>query len=82
MGVTQGLLAKMVVDNTPDDMRETAFGFFNFSQGLAFLIANIIAGYMWDRHGSAVTFYIGIFFSFIACAAVVGMAYHTKMQRS
>ncbi|MFC3052400.1 MFS transporter [Kordiimonas pumila] len=79
MGVTQGLLAKMVADSAPEDIRGTAFGFFNFSQGIAFLIANILAGYMWDQHGSAVTFYIGICFSLIACTTVIGMAYRSKM---
>ena len=34
MGMTQGLLATMVADTAPEDLRGTAFGFFNLFAGL------------------------------------------------
>jgi hypothetical protein len=40
MGATQGLLATMVVDAAPADLRRTAFGFFNLLSGLMTLIAS------------------------------------------
>lgn len=59
MGMTQGLLATMVADAAPATMRGTAFGFFSLASGVAMLIASVLAGLLWDRLGSAVTFYAG-----------------------
>ena len=59
MGMTQGLLATMVADTAPDDLRGSAFGFFNLVSGLAMLFASVLAGLLWDEVGSAATFYSG-----------------------
>lgn len=59
MGITQGLLATMVADAAPADLRGTAYGFFNLMCGLAMLVASGLAGWLWDRHGAAYTFYAG-----------------------
>ena len=66
MGITQGLLARMVADVTPADLRGTAYGFFNLMSGLAMLIASVLAGLLWDRLGAAFTFYAGATFCVIA----------------
>ena len=66
MGLTQGLLAAMVADNAPDDLRGTAFGFFNLVSGVALLVASAIAGLLWDSLGPAWTFYAGAGFSLVA----------------
>lgn len=65
MGMTQGLLAKMVADTTPGDLRGTAYGFFNLVSGIAMLIASVLAGLLWDRFGAAFTFYAGAGFCLI-----------------
>jgi MFS family permease len=62
MGMTQGLLAKMVADTAPKDLRGTAYGFFNLVSGIAMLIASILAGLLWDRYGASFTFYAGAAF--------------------
>ena len=59
MGMTQGLLATMVADTAPDDLRGTAFGFFNLASGLALLLASTLAGLLWDSWGAPATFYAG-----------------------
>jgi len=59
MGMTQGLLAKMVSDTTPKDLLGTAYGFFNLVSGIAMLIASTLAGLLWDIFGAAFTFYTG-----------------------
>jgi MFS family permease len=59
MGMTQGLLLTMVADTAPADLRGTAYGFFNLVSGVALLLASAIAGWLWDRHGAAATFYAG-----------------------
>ena len=66
MGITQGLLATMVAENAPQDLRGTAFGLFNLVTGLAMLIASGLAGYFWDQWGSSSTFYLGAAFSSLA----------------
>lgn len=66
MGMTQGLLAAMVADTAPHDLRGTAFGFFNLVSGVAMLVASVLAGWLWDRHGPAFTFYGGAVFGALA----------------
>lgn len=78
MGMTQGLLATMVADRAPSDLRGTAYGCFSLACGLAMLMASILAGYLWDRLGAAFTFYAGAVFSGLAivalCRAPIGSA--------
>jgi MFS family permease len=62
MGITQGLLATMVADTAPADLRGTAYGFFNLIGGLAMLLASTLAGLLWDRLGASYTFYAGASF--------------------
>jgi MFS family permease len=66
MGMTQGLLAAMVAETAPADLRGTAFGFFNLFSGLALLAASVIAGLLWQRIGSSGTFVAGASFAGLA----------------
>jgi MFS family permease len=66
MGMTQGLLATMVANTAPENLRGTAFGFFNLASGIAMLCASVLAGLLWDELGAATTFYGGVVFSVIA----------------
>ncbi|RJG04949.1 MFS transporter [Noviherbaspirillum cavernae] len=66
MAATQGLLAAMVADAAPADLRGTAFGLFNLGSGLAMLAASVLAGLLWDRLGPAATFQAGAVFAGIA----------------
>jgi len=66
MGMTQGLLATMVADTAPSDLRGTAFGFFNLVSGMAMLLASVVAGALWDRLGASATFYTGAGFALLA----------------
>lgn len=59
LGATQGLLSAMVADAAPDDLRGTAFGFFNLVSGVALLIASTLAGLLWELYGASFTFYAG-----------------------
>jgi MFS family permease len=68
MAMTQGLLATMVADTAPEDLRGTAYGFFNLVSGLAMLIASALAGWLWDRFGASFTFVAG---AAISVAALV-----------
>ena len=59
MALTQGLLAAMVADTSPPELRGTAFGVFNLASGIAMLAASAIAGLLWDHLGAASTFLAG-----------------------
>jgi MFS family permease len=66
MGMTQGLLATMVADSAPADLRGTAYGVFNLFSGVAMLVASGFAGWLWDQHGAETTFYAGAIYSLVA----------------
>lgn len=70
MGATQGLLVAMVAGTAPDDLRGTAFGFFNFICGIATLIASLLAGLLWDSFGSVFTFSIGALFCVVCLLGI------------
>lgn len=76
MALTQGLLAKLVTDHAPADLRGSAFGVFNLMTGVAMLFASVIAGLVWDRFGADTTFLVGAGF---AAAALVFSASRTRL---
>ena len=71
MGMTQGLMATMVADTAPADLRGTAYGFFNLVSGLAMLLASVVAGLLWDLLGASFTFYAGAGFAIFALIALL-----------
>lgn len=66
MGMTQGLLATMVADTAPADLRGTAFGLFNLVSGVAMLVASVVAGWLWETQGASFTFVGGAVFAVLA----------------
>jgi MFS family permease len=79
MGITQGLLATMIADQAPSELRGTAFGLFNLVTGVAMLIASILAGLLWDAWGPAFPFLAGAGFSILA---LFGLLKSHKSQRN
>lgn len=79
MGMTQGLLATMVADTSPVDLRGTAFGCFNLVSGIALLVASALAGLLWDRFGATWTFLAGAAF---AAMALVVLAPRLRQRES
>jgi MFS family permease len=71
MGLTQGLLAALVADTAPAELRGTAYGFFNLLGGVAMLAASDIAGALWDIAGPQVTFLAGAGFALVALAGLL-----------
>jgi MFS family permease len=69
MGLTQGILASLVVDRVPAAYRATAFGMFNLVSGVALLVASAGAGTLWQVAGPPAAFLAGA-----AMAAVAGVA--------
>lgn len=71
MGMTQGLLATMIADAVPADLRGTAYGVFNLAGGVAMLIASVLAGFLWDQLGAAFTFYAGAVLCMLALSGLI-----------
>ncbi len=71
MGFTQGLLAALIADAAPPELRGTAFGVFNLLTGVALLAASVIAGALWDAIGPQGTFIAGAAFTLLALAGLL-----------
>lgn len=69
LGLTQGLLAAMVADTADQHLRGTAFGVFSMAAGIAMLIANLIAGWLWDLFDAPATFFAGAILAAMALVA-------------
>lgn len=70
MGFTQGLLATLIADTAPPELRGTAYGIFNLLSGLALLVASVFAGALWDSVGAQGTFLAGAAFTVLALAGL------------
>ena len=66
--LSEGVGKAMVADLAPTELRATAFGIFNATQGLMILPASVIAGLLWSLIAPPAPFWFG---SACAAAAVV-----------
>ena len=73
MGFTQGLLATLVADTSPPELRGTAFGMFNLLTGGALLAASVVAGMLWDSVGARATFVCGAALATVALLGLVAI---------
>jgi MFS family permease len=71
MGMTQGMLATLVVDTVPETVRGSAFGLFNFASGIALLAASLIAGFLWEQSGPSATFLAGAIFTLLGLGSIL-----------
>jgi MFS family permease len=78
MGLTQGLLAALVADAAPEQLRGTAYGLFNLVGGFSLLFASVLAGALWDLVGPSATFGAG---AALTAAALVGLLLHGRSRR-
>lgn len=78
MGMTQGLLAALIADTAPADLRGTAFGLFNALTGVALLLASLIAGLLWELIGPQATFFAG---AALTAAGLFGMVLFINHRR-
>lgn len=66
MALTQGILARLVADAAPAQLRGSGFGLFNLATGIAMLLASVLAGMLWSSLGPDTTFLAGALFALIA----------------
>jgi MFS family permease len=77
LGLTQGLLSTLVANSAPAHLRGTAFGVFNLANGVALLLASLVAGGLWQSFGASVTFYTGAGFASAALVLLL-LAFRSK----
>lgn len=70
MGFSQGVLAALVADTAPEELRGTAFGVFNLVTGVGLLLASIVAGSLWNWIGAEATFLTGAGFAAVCLGAL------------
>lgn len=73
MGLSQGLLSRLVADRAPPPLRGSAFGLFNLATGLAMLAASVTAGLLWDGFGPSATFIAGAGFASAAALTLFAL---------
>jgi MFS family permease len=71
----------MIADTAPEDLRGTAYGFFNLMSGIAMLLASGLAGLIWDGLGASYTFVAGTVFC-VAALIMIGLAPRSLHDRS
>ena len=71
-GLTEGAEKALVTDLVPASKRGTAFGWYNFTVGLAALPASVVFGIVWDRFSPAAAFGMG---ATLAGVAAVGLMF-------
>jgi MFS family permease len=70
MGLTEGLIAAMVADQAPAELRGTAFGVMHFARGVLVVAASALAGALWTWGGPAQAFFAGAAFAALTWIAL------------
>jgi MFS family permease len=78
LGLTQGLLARLVADAVPAELRGTAFGVFGLVTGIATLVGGLLAGLLWETAGARATFAAG---AALAVVTAIGLACRGSVAR-
>lgn len=73
LGLSQGLLAALVAETAPAELRGTAFGMFNLATGVALLLASVGAGWLWQAAGPGATFLAGAVLAGLTLLALARM---------
>ena len=69
--LTEGTEKALVADLVPASRRGTAYGWYNFTIGMAALPASLVFGIVWDRWSPNAAFGMGAALSFVALAGLV-----------
>ncbi len=73
LGLTEGLIAAMVADHAPADLRGTAFGVLHLVRGVLLLAGSALAGLLWTLEGPAAAFAAGGAFTLVTLMSLRAM---------
>jgi MFS family permease len=82
MALTQGIFARMIADSASENLRATSFGAFYFVTGIGALLANLGAGWLWDRQGASATFITSALVAAVALAMLTLLTEHESARQS
>jgi len=68
-GMTQGVLATLVVDSAPEELRGTAFGVYSLLSGFALVASGALGGMVWDAWGPSMLFWLATSAATLSLAA-------------
>jgi MFS family permease len=68
---TEGVLKAWVSDLVSDQNRGTAIGLITMSSSFAMMVGSIAAGFLWDKFGSQVPFYLSSSVSFLVAISLL-----------
>jgi len=74
LALSQGLLAALVADTAPADLRATGFGMFHGAGAVAILAGNVFFGAIWTAWGASLAF--GLAAACALAATPLAVAYH------
>ena len=72
---TEGVQRAFITDLVSPSIRATALGLYNFGIGIAVLLANLIAGFLWEIINPQATFLFGFSFSLLASVLMLFWKY-------
>ena len=81
MALTDGVGKALIADHAPADRRGTAMGVFYAVTGVTTLAASVLAGVVWDAHGSTTAFLLGAGFSALALVVLVALRGSVRPRR-
>ncbi|MBI3567680.1 MAG: MFS transporter [Gemmatimonadetes bacterium] len=81
LGLVEGVEKALVADLVPTARRGRAFGWFNFTVGIAALPASVVFGLVWQRWGAATAFGMGAAFAGVAAVGLIALVPSAQQQR-
>ncbi|BBO59890.1 MFS transporter [Mycoavidus sp. B2-EB] len=82
MGFIHGILAALLAEAAPAELRGTAFGISNLTSGVCMVMGSAGAGWLWDHLGSAASFLIGALLTLIPLLLCWLMPHAKKLGRN
>jgi len=73
LGLTQGVIAALIADVAPGELRGTAFGVFNLVSGVVLLAGSAAAGAMWDWIDPSAPFWAGAVLALLGAATTLAL---------
>lgn len=73
LGLVEGVEKALVADLVPASRRGRAYGWFNFTVGIAALPASVVFGLVWQRWGAATAFGMGAAVAGVAAVGLVAL---------
>ncbi|MCX8566991.1 MAG: putative arabinose efflux permease, MFS family [Glomeribacter sp. 1016415] len=81
MGFIHGILAALLAEAAPAELRGTAFGISNLASGVCIVMGSAGAGWLWDHLGSAASFLIGALLALIPLLLCFLVLRFKKLER-